>query len=367
MARTGQLSPAPGERLAELLGVCALTSALPEVLVDGAVEADGRTERRIRALSARTVVYFTLAMWLYPSSGYGEVMRLLLAGLARKHRWARPLSVPSTAAITKARQRLGPGPLRRLFEQVAGPSALGAADALPCRWRLMSLDVALLDVPDSPDNREAYGGGAAAGRALPQVQVLALAESATHAVCAAALGSGDADLVREVLPALRPGQLVVASRGALSYDLWTRARGRGADLLWQAKPSLDLPLLRALDDGSYLSRLAGPTAADRLVPVRVVDCVLPAFDRSGRRAGIRTGRLVCSILEPAGAAAADLARLYSERWRLDTLIDELDARQGRARPVLRSKSPAMVEQEVWAMLLTHHAIRALVVGDAAGA
>ncbi|MFD0570438.1 hypothetical protein ACFQ0T_15950 [Kitasatospora gansuensis] len=130
----------------------------------------------------------------------------------------------------------------------------------------MSLDVALLDVPDSPDNREAYGGGAAAYRALPQVQVLALAESATHAVCAAALGSGDADLVREVLPALRPGQLVVASRGALSYDLWTRARGRGADLLWQAKPSLDLPLLRALDDGSYLSRLAGrrpPTGSSR--------------------------------------------------------------------------------------------------------
>ncbi|WP_405019065.1 transposase domain-containing protein [Kitasatospora sp. NBC_00070] len=365
MARTGQFSPEPGERLADLLGVCALTWALPGVLVDGAVEAAGRTEQRTRVLPARTVVYFTLALWLYPASGYGEVMRLLLAGLARKHRRARPVPVPSTAAITKARQRLGPGPLRLLFERVAGPAADGRP---PWQRRLMSLDVALLDVPDSPDNREAYGGpdGMSAGRPLPQVKVLALAENATHAVRAAALGTADAagaELAREVLAALRPGQLVVAARGALSYDLWTSARGCGADLLWEARPALDLPPLRLLADGSYLSRLAGPTAADRLVPVRVVDCVLPALDRSGRPTGTRAGRLVCSILDPSGAPAAELAGLYAERWRLDTLIDELGARRGRSRPVLRSKSPAMVEQEVWAMLLTHHAIRALVVGD----
>ncbi|BFV57507.1 hypothetical protein KCMC57_up26110 [Kitasatospora sp. CMC57] len=368
MARTGQFPPVPGERLADLLGVCALTSALPEALVDRAVAAAGRTERRSRALPARTVLYFTLAMWLYPSSGYGEVMRLLLAGLARKHRWARPVPVPSTAAITKARQRLGPGPLRSLFEQVAEVSDPGVASGRHRRRRLMSLDTALLDLPDSPGNRKEYGGSAVAAdaRALPQVQVVALAESATHAVRAAVFGPRGADLAREILPALGPGQLVLASCGALSYDLWTRARGRGADLLWQAKPSLDLPPLRVLDDGSYLSRLAGPTAADRLVPVRVVDCALPVLDRSGRCTGIRAGRLVCSILEPAGAAAADLTRLYGERWRLDTLLDELDARRGGARPVLRSKTPAMVEQEVWAMLLAHHAIRALVVGDAEG-
>ncbi len=372
MARTGQLAPLPGERLADLLGVCALTSALPEVLVDGAVEAAGRSEQRSRALTARTVVYFTLAMWLYPASGYGEVMRLLLAGLARKHRWARRLSVPSTAAITKARQRLGPGPLRLLFEKVAGPTAQPGTDgASPWQWRLMSLDVALLDVPDSPDNRQAYGGpdGPSAGRGLPQVKVLALAESASHAVRAAALGApgpAGAEPAREVLAGLQPGQLVVAASGALSYDLWTWARGRGADLLWEAKPSLDLPPLRLLADGSYLSRLAGSTAADRLVPVRVVDCALPTLDRSGRCTGLRAGRLVCSILEPSGAPAAELAGLYAARWRLDTLIDELGARQGRSRPVLRSKSPAMVEQEVWAMLLTHHAIRALVVGGTEG-
>ncbi|MEV4615728.1 IS4 family transposase [Kitasatospora sp. NPDC049258] len=381
MARTGQFSPAAGERLADLLGVCALTWALPSALVDGAVEAAGRTEQRCRALPARTVLYFTLAMWLHPSYGYGEVMRLLSAGLARKHRWAPPLPVPSTAAIAKARQRLGPDPLRLLFEQVAGPTAgPGAVGAFHRQWRLMSLDAAVLDVQESPGNRAAYGGPGAGpgpapgsgrrdgsgGRALPQVKVLALAESATHAVCAAALGArgpGGADLVREVLTALQPGQLVVADHGALSYDLWTRARGRGAELLWRARPGLDLPVLRVLDDGSYLSRLAGPAAGDGSVVVRVVECPLPAAaDRSGRAPGGQIGRLLCSILEPAGAGAAELARLYGERWRLDTLIDELGARPGRARPVLRSKSPAMVEQEVWAMFLAHHAIRPLLAG-----
>ncbi|GAA2749559.1 transposase domain-containing protein [Kitasatospora cinereorecta] len=364
MARTGPVPAVPGERPADLLGVRALTWALPRAVVDGAVAAAGRTERRTRALPARTVVYFTLAMWLYPTCGYGEVMRLLLAGLARKHRWVEPAPVPSTAAITKARQRLGPRPLRLLFEEVAGPAArAGTTGAFHRRWRLMSLDGVLLAVQDSSDNRAAYGTGE--GRyGLPRVRVLALAENATHAVCAAELGvpgrphgGPDAGASGPVLAALRPGQLVVADRPALSPGLWTAARGRGAELLWRAGAELELPVLEVLDDGSYLSELA---ALDRTLPVRVVAC-----GPAGASA-VPSARLVCSILDPAEAAATDLVRLYGERWRLDALFDELGARKGSGRPVLRSRSPAMVEQEVWAMFLAHHAIRALVVDAAEG-
>ncbi|MER8182849.1 transposase domain-containing protein [Kitasatospora sp. NPDC094015] len=377
MARTGQFAPVAGERLTDLLGVFALTWALPSAVVDGAVAAAGRTERRRRSLPARTVLYFTLAMWLYPSSGYGEVMRLLSAGLARKHRWVPPSPVPSTAAITKARQRLGPDPLRLLFERVAGPAAgPGAPGAFHREWRVLSLDTTLLDVQDSPANRAAYG---VAGAPLPQVRVVALAEGASRAVCAAALGApgpaaagltvpgpaalgpAAADPVRTVLGGLRPGQLVLAGHRTLTPELWTGARALGADLLWRAGPGLDLPVLRALEDGSYLSRLAGPAAGGG-VPVRVVECPLPAAGRSGGAPVPRPARLLCSILEPARAGAAELARLYGGRWRLEALLDELGALRGGARPVLRSKSPAMVEQEVWAMFLAHHAVRALVVG-----
>jgi hypothetical protein len=123
-------------------------------------------------------------------------------------------------------------------------------------------------------------------------------------------------------------------------------------------------VLDVLNDGSYLSRLAAPAGAGPTHPVRVIEFALGGPYRSHPHSPAETVRLVCSVLEPEQAPGEDLAWAHSRRWRFDSVLDQLGARQGQAGPVLRSKSPAMVEQEVWAMLLAHHAIRRLVVaGD----
>ena len=79
----------------------------------------------------------------------------------------------------------------------------------------------------------------------------------------------------------------------------------------------------------------------------------------GRPAQPAPYRLLTTILDPAKAPAAELAALYHQRWEFETTLDELKTHQRGPKVVLRSRSPEMVAQEVWGMLLVHHAIRRL--------
>ena len=367
MPRAGQVKPPVQERLSDRIAIGVLTSAYPPAVVDQVVAQAGRTEERHRLLPARVVVYLVLAMALYSGQAYEEVARLLAGGLGWARRWQQWWRVPSTPAIVKARARLGPEPLQLLFQQAVGPLAVGQTRGAWYRgWRVLSLDGTTLDVPDTPAN-VAWFGRPPSSRgdhsAFPQVRVLAVAECGTHAIIDAAIGpftSGEVTLAPQVFGVLAPGVLLLADRGFAGFDLWRQAAATGASLLWRTKTNAVLPVLQALADGSYLSELVA--ARDHYyrrdpIRVRVVEYTLGS-DR-GRRAQPAPYRLVTSILDPAQAPAAELAALYHQRWELETSLDELKTHQRGPGVVLRSKSPEMVVQEVWAMLLVHHAIRRL--------
>ena len=70
-------------------------------------------------------------------------------------------------------------------------------------------------------------------------------------------------------------------------------------------------------------------------------------------------RLVTSILDPQQAPAQELAALYHERWEIETAFDELKTHLRGAKIVLRSKTPDLVRQEFYGLLMAHFAVRAL--------
>ena len=70
-------------------------------------------------------------------------------------------------------------------------------------------------------------------------------------------------------------------------------------------------------------------------------------------------RLLTSLLDPAAAPAAELAALYHQRWEIETAFDELKTHLRGSKIVLRSKTPELVRQEFWGLLLAHFAIRDL--------
>ncbi len=53
------------------------------------------------------------------------------------------------------------------------------------------------------------------------------------------------------------------------------------------------------------------------------------------------------------------AALYSERWEIETALDELKTHLRGSKIVLRSKTPALVKQEFYGLMMAHYAIRGL--------
>jgi hypothetical protein len=93
---------------------------------------------------------------------------------------------------------------------------------------------------------------------FPQLRRLALLETGTHAIFAAALDGfaiGEITLARRIVAHLRPGMLCLADRAFVGYSLWRDAAATGTDLLWRARRTAVFPCLRRLEDGSFLSRL----------------------------------------------------------------------------------------------------------------
>jgi hypothetical protein len=95
-----------------------LTPCLPFELVDDVLEQTKTVQRRLRDLPSRVGVYFLLALGMFPGLGYARVWAKLTAGLA-----GVAVPCPSEKALRDLRRRLGPAPMKALFEVVAGPLA----------------------------------------------------------------------------------------------------------------------------------------------------------------------------------------------------------------------------------------------------
>jgi hypothetical protein len=320
MGRTRR-SSREGQCLGEHVTLGVLARFVPADVVDAVLRDTGRVAWRARQLLPRVIVYYVMALTLYARASYDAVLRELVEGL----RWdgAAP-GLACKSAITQARVRLGEAPLRELFRRLARPLA---EPGTPGAWyrgrRLVSFDGTTLDVPDLPELERAFGrpGTSRGHSGFPQLRLLALLETGTHAIFAAATAgcaSGEVPLARAVLAHLGSGMLCLADRNFLGYALWRDAAATGADLLWRVRGGIVLPCLQRLDDGSYLSRLY-PTSQHRRrdrdgLVVRVVEYRLP-----GVPGGDQVYRLVTTLLDPAAAPARDLAALYRKRGRRQTL------------------------------------------------
>lgn len=368
MARAGQRMVRDDEGgLADRITVGVLAKTFPRELVESVIEEAGAREKRRRMLPAWVVVYYVLALALFMDMGGARVMRKLSGSLAWAARGVEVV-VPSEEALSKARARLGPAPLRLLFEQVAGPLARpGAPGAFWRGLRVTSVDGTTLDVQDTPANWERFGGpttkteqGERLRGAFPQLRLLVLAECGTRALIAATVGpysTGEKTLTAGLLGRLDATMLLLADRNFPGYELWRDAAATGAALLWRIGASFPLPVDEVLADGSYLSRLNTPKelrrTGARAITVRIIEYHL--LDTDG--AVTETFALATTLLDPATAPARELAELYYQRWQIETAIGAFKSQLKGDGVVLRSKTPDGAEQECWALLCAYHAIR----------
>jgi hypothetical protein len=364
------------------LGV--LDSQITPELVDEVIGITGCREQRRRLLPADVTIYLVLGWCLMSGSqagrppGYRAVMKSLSTGL----RHVAAAAVPTRQALGLARARLGDKPLELLFDRFRGPRAAGGTPgAFAFGRRVTAIDATVMDAPLTPQNLAVFG--TVTSGSVPAVRVLALIETATHAFIDAASGGAgrvsEHDLARQVLHAMGAGTLVLADRNFPGQELWALAAATGADLIWRIKAGRVLIPVRFLPDGSYLAILPTPAEArngaknrrrGKPVPaagslVRVIGYTITA--RTAAATATRHFRLITTLLDPAHAPARQVAALYHQRWESETGYHELKTRLIGAGYTLRSGTPELVRQELWAILAVCHALAALETAAAATA
>jgi len=323
-----------------------------------------RASIRQRDLPAHVVVYYVIALALYMRSSYREVLRCLLEGVQWLMDPSVRVKVAGKSGISQARRRLGSAPMKALYDSVVTPVATPETRGAWYRqWRLVSLDGSTLDVADTEENEEEFGrpGASRGASAYPKIRFVGLLENGTHVLFAAHMADYATDelkLAEAVLPALRKSMLCLADRFFPSYKLWQQASSTGADLLWRTRQNARLDVERRLRDGSYISRIYSSTSDRRNrrkgIVVRVIDYRLKGVEDAEP-----IYRLITTILDPKQAPARELAALYHERWEIETALDELKTHLRGAQIVLRSKTPELVRQEFYGLLMAHFAIRGL--------
>ncbi len=363
MARTVAELP-KGTRISDYISLGVLATTFPLSQVKAVLTKQKKVSRRERDLPAHVVVYYVIALALFMQVSYREVLRCLLEG------WAWLLGPHETAKVTgksgisQARTRLGWEVLRQLYDEVVKPLAVPRTRGAWYRhWHLVSLDGSTLDVADEEENAQTFGrpGASRGASAYPQIRFVALVENGTHVLFGsrqAGYATGETTLAAEVVKTLEKGMLCLADRNFFGFELWTQARAGGADLLWRIKKNLRLPVDKHLPDGSYLSRIYGSQWDRRHhthgVGVRVID-----YRLEGVADVEPLYRLVTTILDPVQAPAEELAALYQERWEIEGALAELKTHLRGAQIILRSKTPDLVRQEFYGLLLAHFAARGL--------
>jgi len=365
MART-KATLGAGARLADYLTLGYLALNCPLQAVHAALADHGKQSQRRRGLPHEVLVYYVMCLSLYREAAYEEVLRIAIEGLRHIYGDQISDSTVSKGAISQARHRVGAEVFESLYRsqiQVCGPASM------PGVWyrgfRVMGLDGSTMEVPDEVANAEHFGypGVSRGAAAFPRFRFCALVECGTRVLIGAQMGpyrAGEKTLASEVMQASQPDMLVLSDRGFVGYAFWLQSQVNGAKLLFRARDNQVLPVLQRLEDGSYLSKLYETPKArrhDEGVQVRVIEYALEGSDESYR--------LVTNWLEAGQAPAHELAALYHRRWQIETAFAELKT-QLNGQMTLRSKTPELVRQEFYALLITHAAIRRLMTQAAEG-
>jgi hypothetical protein len=346
-----------------------ILASIPKDYVQKALTETNKHSRKERLLPSLAMMHFPILLGLFMPLAYGEVFK----NLRNAYEWfglEPPEKFPTEGAMCKARQRLGYEPLEALFKHVVSKQVLPESpNAYYNNLLITAIDGCVFDVEDSQTNAIfGYPQNQNGAGAYPQVSCVALVNLYTRSLMdvefGTAAGTGEQTIARGILNRLKAGTLNLADRLYPSYEAWRVASTTGAHLLWRVKSDFRLDAIEELKDGSYLARLYKydenrKRIVDESIIVRVVEYnLMIKKDKKRAKKSKETYRLITTLLDPEQAPAEELATLYPLRYfTSEGFNKEIKTILRAPRIVLRSKSPAMVIQELYGLFLAQHAVR----------
>lgn len=324
--------------------------------VEGALRRSGVATLRKRKLPAEQVIWLVIGMALYRDRPIDDVVRALDLVLPDEKGRARAVT---KGAIPQARDRVGAEPLRELFDCTARHWTLASADKH--RWRglmVLGLDGTKLRVPDSPENREAFGlaNSARAGTcSYPLIQVAALMALRSHLLLDFDFADGctsEGSLAKPMIDRAPKDSLLIVDRG-FAYHGTLRDIARG-DRHWLTRTRKEhrWSVVENLGEGDDLVEMQTSSAKNHDVP--------PAYRARAiryQRDGFRPQVLLTSLLDAKSYPAEELIELYHERWEIELAYDEIKTETLEQLESIRSRTPERVRQEVWGLAVAYNLVR----------
>jgi len=362
------------DKICQQIDVGLLQEVIPPGLIEELLETYQMWEERERKTNMVSIIYWLMALHLYPSLSQRRVYGKMVSGL-RTIRDDVAEHIPARSALSYRRDQLGSEILEELFVKVAGPKA--SQETRGAFWkgmRLLALDGTVESVADTADNRETFRYSSDDERChspFPQARLLLLVECATHLICDAEISpcrqaeATGARLLLERAPLAQ--SLILWDSGFHSSTAIFQVRAGKGHMLGCLKSNVLLKACAYLLDGSYLTWIyedqdhhRGQRMLVRVISYTFTDPRIPG-------AGEKVYRLVTTLLDPFRYPAKEVAVVYHERWHVEIVIDETRTHLRLSARTLRSLTPSGVLQEIYALLLAHTVVRTLILQAASQA
>lgn len=335
-------------------GLARFAATLDPRWIEAALEATGSASVRRRKLPAEQAVWLVIGMALFADRSIQSVVDHLSLLMPT----AKSLS-PS--AIPQARYRLGPEPMKWLFEKVARAWSGEFADVYK-GYSLHAVDGTCLRVQDSDANFERFGKPGGRGgdndAGYPQVRLVTLLNVGTRMIEAACFGpyrDAEGNLAEPLWEALPDKSLTLLDRGFSRFQTWSQLVDveRERHLLVRLRKGTKLSEIEELPDGSLLVDMLPSQAATKAGLVEPIRGRVVSYEHAGHDAVL----MFTSLTDWERHPATELIALYHERWEVELSYDEVKTHMLERKECLRSLKPEGVEQEIWGLLLTYNLIR----------
>lgn len=328
------------------------------VWINEALDETKKATIRNRRLPAEYVVQSIIAMGLYRQRSMSEVTESL------------DLVLPdgtgafvSKSAITQARQKLGSAPLELLFRNSSLRWTTESDSEEP--WNGLSLwamDGTSLRTPDSKENRMEFGAQIyPSGKvsSYPQVRIVTLTSIPSRMVVDASFGEYPRNEMRyaeDLIINIRDDSLTVFDKGFFSAAilLGLTNSGHNRHFLIPARKDLRYERISGTNNDAIVV-MAVSKHAQKLhpeLPRQWSMRMIRATDSQGN-----VFHLLTSLQDSKKYPAKELTRLYARRWEIETSYCELKVTMSQGSLKLRSFSPEMIKQEIWATFIAYNLVR----------
>lgn len=333
----------------------ALSDILSPELLEQCLEESGTVTLRKRRLPLEMMVWAVVGMALFrdqPMSRIVNQLDILLPG-------KKPFVAPS--AVVQARQRLGEGAVRRVFEQTQALWIKSLPLSHWCGLTLLGVDGVVWRTPDSEENtttfaRTRHSHGEAS---YPQVRMVCQMELTSHLLTASAFDSvavNEMTLAAQLIDQTPDASLTLFDKGFYSLGLLHQWHQAGTERHW----------LIPLKKGTQYREVKHYGRKDCVVEIATSPQARkkwPSLPESlqarllSRKVNGKERQVLTSMIDPMRFPSADIVDLYSHRWEIELGYREMKQYMMKNRLTLRSKRPDMVRQELWGVLLAYNLVR----------